>query len=325
MVGRLVEDDDIGTGNHHLTEHAAHALTSGEDIDLLQTIVALEEHTAEVATDELGVLIRAVLGQPLDDGVLGCELLRVVLREVGLAGGYAPLVVTAVRLHLAGDDLHEGGLRELVRTNQCDLISTVHDEGDVIEHLYAVDGLREVLHLEDIVTDLTVRLKYDVRILTRGRLDVVELDLLEGTLTGGRLLGFGSIGRETLDELLQLLDLLLLLAVRFLLLTHDELGGLEPEIVVSGEEGDLTVVDVRDVCADLVQEVTVMGYDDDGILEVDEELLEPLNGVQVEVVGRLVEEQDVRVTEQCLREEDLDLFGALQLVHLLIVELGANA
>ena len=44
-----------------------------------------------------------------------------------------------------------------------------------------------------------------------------------------------------------------------------------------------------------------MGYDDHGVLEVDEELLEPLDGVQVEVVGRLVEEQDVRVTEQRLR------------------------
>ena len=68
-----------------------------------------------------------------------------------------------------------------------------------------------------------------------------------------------------------------------------------------------------------------MGYDDDGVLEVDEKLLEPLDGVQIEVVGRLVEEQDVRITEQRLREEDLNLLGALQLVHLLVVELCADA
>ena len=68
-----------------------------------------------------------------------------------------------------------------------------------------------------------------------------------------------------------------------------------------------------------------MGYDDNGILEVDEELLEPLDGVEIEVVGRLVEEQDVRITEQRLREEDLDLLGALQLVHLIVVEICADA
>ena len=77
------------------------------------------------------------------------------------------------------------------------------------------------------------------------------------------------------DELLQLLDLFFFLLVGFLHLTDHQLAGLVPEVIVSGVKLDLAVVDVSDVGADLVQEITVMGNDDDGILEVDQELLQP--------------------------------------------------
>ena len=40
-----------------------------------------------------------------------------------------------------------------------------------------------------------------------------------------------------------------------------------------------------------------MGYNDDRILEVDQELLEPCDRIEIQVVGRLVEEQDIRVAE----------------------------
>ena len=45
-----------------------------------------------------------------------------------------------------------------------------------------------------------------------------------------------------------------------------------------------------------------MGYDDNGILKVNEEFLQPCDRIEIQVVGRLVEKQDVRVTEQCFRE-----------------------
>ena len=48
-----------------------------------------------------------------------------------------------------------------------------------------------------------------------------------------------------------------------------------------------------------------MGYDDNGILEVDQELLKPLDRIEVQVVGRLVEKKDVRVSEQALARRTL--------------------
>ena len=100
-------------------------------------------------------------------------------------------------------------------------------------------------------------------------------------------------------KFLQLLDFFLFLFVRFLHLTDEQLAGLIPEVVVTGIELNLAVVDVCDLCADLVQKVTVVGYDDNGVLEIDQEFLQPVDRVEVEMVRRLVEQQDIRIAEQC--------------------------
>ena len=40
-----------------------------------------------------------------------------------------------------------------------------------------------------------------------------------------------------------------------------------------------------------------MGYHDNGILEVDQEFLKPCDRVEIQMVRRLIEEQDIRVSE----------------------------
>ena len=55
--------------------------------------------------------------------------------------------------------------------------------------------------------------------------------------------------------------------VGFLHLLDHQLAGLVPEIVVSGIELNLAIVDICDLGADFIQEVTVMGYHDNRILK----------------------------------------------------------
>ena len=50
-----------------------------------------------------------------------------------------------------------------------------------------------------------------------------------------------------------------------------------------------------------------MRNDDDGALVVREEILQPCDGLDIQMVGRLVEQHDVRMTEQRLCEQHLDL------------------
>ena len=45
VVGRLVQKQDVGTGDHQLAEHAADFLSSGQDADFLHAVFTGEEHT----------------------------------------------------------------------------------------------------------------------------------------------------------------------------------------------------------------------------------------------------------------------------------------
>ena len=68
-----------------------------------------------------------------------------------------------------------------------------------------------------------------------------------------------------------------------------------------------------------------MGDDHHGVLKIDQKLLEPGDGGQVQMVGRLVHQQDVGVAEEGLREQDLHLFGAGKLAHHLFMQLRFDA
>ncbi len=63
-----------------------------------------------------------------------------------------------------------------------------------------------------------------------------------------------------------------------------------------------------------------MGHHDDRILKVDQEVLQPGDGVQIQVVGGLVQEQDVRIAEQGLGQQHLHLQVAVQILHGGVVE-----
>ena len=68
-----------------------------------------------------------------------------------------------------------------------------------------------------------------------------------------------------------------------------------------------------------------MAHNQYSALVVHEEVLEPDYALQIEVVRRLVEEHDVRLAEERLREQDLDLEPAVKIAHQGVVELRVHA
>ncbi|MNS79535.1 hypothetical protein D3C72_1131920 [compost metagenome] len=74
------------------------------------------------------------------------------------------------------------------------------------------------------------------------------------------------------------------------------------------------------MCTYLVQEVTVMGYNNDGAFIIKQEVLQPSDGINVQVVGRLIEQQVVRSTEQRLGKQDTYFLVTAKLAHLLIMQ-----
>ena len=140
-------------------------------------------------------------------------------------------------------------------------------------------------------------------------------------LLAGVHLRAARAGGEAGDEVVELGDLLLALLVLALDAGADA-GLLHHHVVVAAGVGDdRLVVDVGDVGADVVEEVAVVRDGDDRAVVAGEEVFEPVDGVEIEVVGGLVEEQGLGVAEERLREEDADLLAALELGHLALVEL----
>ncbi len=58
-----------------------------------------------------------------------------------------------------------------------------------------------------------------------------------------------------------------------------------------------------------------MRDDDQRAFVADEKLLQPVNRVQVQVVGGLVEQQRLGMTEECLRQQHPDFLATLQFGH----------
>ena len=67
-----------------------------------------------------------------------------------------------------------------------------------------------------------------------------------------------------------------------------------------------------------------MGYNDNSVVKVDQEFLQPFNSGEIQVVGRLIEKQDIWVSEKCLCKKNLDFHTTCKICHLCIVEFGIN-
>ena len=77
----------------------------------------------------------------------------------------------------------------------------------------------------------------------------------------------------------------------------------------------LAVVEFDDVVTDMVEEVAVVGHHQNGQPLFAEEVLQPFDHGDVEVVGRLVEQQQVGVVDEYAAQRHFLLFAAAEGVH----------
>ncbi len=79
MVGWLIQDQDICTGDHHLGKKTADFLTTGKNAYTFHTILTGEEHTSEESTDISSVLDLGILCQPVCNSKVIIEFLEYCL------------------------------------------------------------------------------------------------------------------------------------------------------------------------------------------------------------------------------------------------------
>ena len=85
------------------------------------------------------------------------------------------------------------------------------------------------------------------------------------------------------------------------------------------------VVDVSGVSTNAIEKVAVVGNNDQDAFIFEEIVLKPVHGIEVEVVGGLVEKQGRRVAEKGLREEHAHFLAALEFAHLALMQSAVNA
>ena len=113
-----------------------------------------------------------------------------------------------------------------------------------------------------------------------------------------RLAGLGGLGAEAVDEGLHVGAGGVLLALLGDELLQPRAAGVLEGVVGALVERELAAVEVQD-CADrAVEQVAVVADDQHGVRVAGEEGLEPDRALEVEIVGRLVEQQHVGAGEQ---------------------------
>jgi hypothetical protein len=129
--------------------------------------------------------------------------------------------------------------------------------------------------------------------VARLRLDPVALDLLDHLQARLRLARLRRLVAEALDEALHPLDLGLLALDRLATGDLPRRLLLAPGVPGPGEEAAALGLDLQHRGPDRLEEPAVVSDEDDGRVEVDEVALQPLQRGDVEVVRRLVEQQQV--------------------------------
>ena len=139
-------------------------------------------------------------------------------------------------------------------------------------------------------------LEIQLALVALGRLDLVHaLDLLELALG---LRGLGVLGAEAVDELHQAGDFALLVFVGGQELLLVGLALFEVLVVAAAVTDQLALADFDDAADKLVEELAVVRDDENRAGIALQILLEPEQRLQVEMVGRLVQQQQVRLLRQ---------------------------
>ncbi|RMQ07034.1 hypothetical protein ALQ09_05660 [Pseudomonas viridiflava] len=323
VVGRFVHHQHVRFLQDQLAEQHAALFTTGNHFDRLEDLVIGEQHAAQSATYHLLAALRP-LAHPVEEGRFVFEIVSVVLSVVTDFCCFGPLDRACIGLQLVDQGAQQGGLADAVRTDDCNTLAGFDLETEVLEQCLAVEAFGHAIDNDCLTVQLFGLFETNERADTAGRLDLGQLDLVDRLGSGSGLLGFRCVGRKAADERLQLGDLRFLLGV----VGQQLLAGLGRHghvlVIVAREQAQLAVIQVGHVRAHAVQEVTVVGDDDHQAVALGEDVFQPANGVDVQVVGWFVEQQHFRIGEQCLRQQNAQLPAGRHFAHRAVVLLDAD-
>src|SRR5438477_3848995 len=318
VVGRLVEEEHVATGAEQLGEVDAVSLAAGQVLHLLLLVGAgeVEErgvrarvHLALADEDRLPPAV----GQLLPHRALAVEGLAALV-DVGDDDRVAETERAAVGLLVADDHTEERRLAGAVRADHADDAAPRQVEVDAVHEQPVAVPLAEPARLDHEVAEPRTRRDRDAR-GTAARFG--RLVLREELLVGGEpRLALRLARARRHPHPLELACKRPAARRGFLLLLREPpLLLLEPRGVVPLPRDAEAAVELQDPAGDVVEEVAVVGDGDDGAWIFLEMALEPRDGFRVEVVGGLVEEEQVGLAEEDLAERDAPALASRERGH----------
>ena len=299
VVGRLIEDEEIGLGHqyHGQVEPAALATTQFGN-ELLLVLGREQEVTEPCHGCVVVLLVKVDILSHVAHGINHTfSLVKVhpFLAVVGKFHCFANLKVSAVGLDNVEQQFDECGLAHAVVAHDTQFLVTGECVVEIVKYHLVAEALIDMVGGKDLFTDigaLDVQLHFAiVTSLLCTLLQVIEgIDAVLCLMGSGLWLAAHPVQFGTQQVACSLhLDVL-----RF-----NTLGTfLQVVIVVAAIGEDAVLVHLQDAVADVVQEIAVVGHHQQGHTAALQVVLQPLDHVDVEVVGRLVENKHLRLVNQ---------------------------
>jgi len=196
------------------------------------------------------------------------------------------------------DALYQRGFTFAVLAYESHFVASLYGEVGIFEHDVLSVCLSYILHNDRIIAG--TRRGRELQPQGRGIFFIYfqQYQFLQHLDTALHLQGFGIGPFETLDEFFGFGDELLLLVISLLLLfaaffAEFQVFGVVYFVIVDASHGYL-----NGAGRDVIHEFAVVADDDNGFPVVDKEVFQPLDGLDVQVVGRLVQQEHVRLLQQ---------------------------
>ena len=306
VVGGLVEQEHVAAGAQQLGQVDAVALASGELADLLLLVGAVEVERRDVlpAVDLLAAHEQEVLpaGDLLVDGLRRVERVAALV-DVGELHRRADRDRARVDRLLSREHPEQRRLAGAVGADDADDAGRRQCERQVVDEQAVAEALRQVLDLDDLVAEALAGGDGDLEPVARtlGRLRLGEQLLVGGE--AGLALGLAGLRRHAHPVELAL-ERLARARTPASAPGEGAPASARANGVVALEGKPAAVVELEDPLGDVVEEVAVVGDRHDGAGVGLQRALEPVDRLGVEVVGGLVEKEQVGLGQQQPAQRD---------------------
>ena len=325
VVGRLVQQKQVVLAKHQLGQRHAPPLAAGKAPDGVKHIVPREEEQAQRAAHLALLHGGKAVPDLVQHGVGRVEVLLVlvIIPDINID---AVFDAAPVGRELMGQNFEQRALAHAVGADERHAVARAQLEAHVFKHRLAVIGLAQALNLQRLLAAAAARLEAEAHMsLLDGLFQPLQLvQTLLAAFSGLDAL-FPVEAAVTLNDGLFPLDFLLLQVVGLHAIFKVR-GALAHVLgVVAGEFDHAAAENFAHRGADVIQEIPVMADEQQRPLVFRQIALQPFDGLQIEVVGRLVHEDDVGLLQKQFGQRKARPLAAGEGAHLAPVHVGLEA